>query len=319
MQVVESLSELADQGVDCVALTCGVFDGLHRGHQALIEHTLVCARVHQAAPVMLTFRPHPAKVLCPEKAPPLLMSPAHKRRLAAEFGIQHVVELLFSREVAAIEPESFLRHMLEADLRVASICVGEHWRFGYRARGDFRMLSEFGKQHGIETIAVPELLDGGNPISSTRVRAALREGKLQTAERLLGRPFSISGPIAHGKGIGGSELHYPTANIAPANELFPPSGIYAARARLTEQADGIWLNGILYLGNSPTFVDEVPETPFVEMHIFDFDQDIYGKVMEVELLAFIRPDARFESADALCQQIALDIKDAILIHQGRKA
>ncbi len=315
MDQVRSLKELAEKGIERVALTCGVFDGLHRGHQELVARMKAEAERSGALPVLFTFDPHPAQVLSPESAPRLLMSLRHKQVLLEEMGVKAMVLMPFNDAIAGIEPEAFVQQvLLESGLEVTAVVVGEKWRFGHLARGDLRLMQAVGEPRGIRIIGLPELHDDHAPISSTRIRQAIAGGELGIAERLLGRPFSILGEIYHGKGIGGSELHYPTANVRAGNELFPPSGIYAATARLRHDGSVRAYRGILYLGYSPTFVDLPPKTPFVEMHIFDFHDDIYGRELEVCFDAYIRPDARFPDANALCAQIALDIEQAKRIH-----
>jgi riboflavin kinase/FMN adenylyltransferase len=319
MQVVSSLAELPALGLRRVALTCGVFDGVHPGHRLLLATTQAAAAREQAAPVVFTFHPHPAVVLCPEQAPRLLLSESHKLSLLADAGMAATVQYPFTPAVAAVEPEAFLDEVIGGSgITLTSVCVGANWRFGYRARGDLALLQRYGARYGFSVAGVPEVLDEGRPISSTRIRAAVAAGELATAERLLGRPFSIQGVVEHGKGIGTAELHYPTANIHAENQLFPPPGIYASRAHL-RRPDGAReasYDGILYLGYAPTFVHRRHAPLMVEMHIFDFHADIYGRVLEVEFLGFIRGDAKFASVAALAEQIGRDIVQAkALLHQ----
>ena len=319
MDTVTSLTALPALGITRVALTCGVFDGLHRGHRKLVETTLALARETDAAPVLFTFHPHPAQVLSPARAPRLLLSEPHKLALMAEMGLAAAVQFPFNPQVAAMEPEAFIeRELLGSGVTLTALVVGDSWRFGFRARGDVALLRSYGQANDFAVVGVPPVHDASGPISSTRIRTALVAGDLDAVERMLGRPFSIMGEVEHGKGIGTTELHYPTANVHAGNELFPPSGIYAARAHL-RRPDGCreTFAGILYLGNSPTFVDQAPAKPFVEMHIFDFHENIYGQQIEVEFVGFIRPDARFPSVTALCAQIALDIEQAKLVHAAR--
>jgi len=321
MQVVTSLAALPALGVSRVALTCGVFDGLHPGHRLLLATTQAAAVRDGAAPVAFTFHPHPALVLCPEKAPKLLLGEAHKLSLLADAGMAAAVQYPFTPAVAAVEPEAFLDELIGGSgITLTSVCVGASWRFGYAARGDVALLQRYGERYGFSVTGVPEVLDEGRPISSTRIRAAVAAGDLATAERLLGRPFSIQGIVEHGKGIGSAELHYPTANVHAENQLFPPAGIYASRAHL-RGAGGSRVasyDGILYLGYAPTFIRRPHAPLLVEMHIFDFAADIYGQTLEVEFLGFIRGDAKFPGIAALAQQIGRDIIQAKALLQARR-
>ena len=320
--VVSSLHELVDLGFKRISLTCGVFDGVHRGHQALIAKARSCASQLQARTVALTFFPHPAQVLAPSKAPSLLLSPEHKRIVLGDYGVEAVVVLPFTRELAATSAEDFLQHLTASGLEVVAITVGQHWRFGFKAQGSVETIRQHFADHPTEIHGIQELPDGDTKVSSTRIRNALRKGELQAVQQMLGRPYSILGRIEHGKGIGGSELHYPTANVHADNEVFPPSGIYASICKLRPDLgskDPVReLEGILYLGNSPTFVENAPAKPYVEMHIFDFNQDIYGRLLEVEFIEYIRADAKYDSVDELVRQIAIDVEYARQIHARRR-
>ena len=312
-----ALSQLAAFGLRRVVVTAGVFDGLHLGHRQILATLFELAAAHRAAPVVITFDPHPREVLAPGRAPRLLLSTEHKLHLLARAGVSATVVLPFSAEMAALSAEDFLaRHLCHGDVAVAAICVGERWRFGHGAQGDTALLARVGAARGVQVVPVPERLLDGQPISSTRTRQAIEGGQLEEAARLLGRPFAIMGRVEFGKGIATSDLHYPTANIAGGNSVFPPHGIYVATAlHYTAQGpDPRRLPGVLYLGNAPTFVENAPPRPFVEMHIFDFKGDLYGELLEVEFLHFLRPDAKFADAAALRAQIATDVAAARRFH-----
>lgn len=315
-----SLAQLAALGIRRAVLTFGIFDGLHRGHQAIVARLLELAHAEHAAPVVVTFEPHPERILCPGKAPRLVMGAAHKRHLLAQMGIAATVVMPFTPEFAQLPPERFLHDVLLASgLELRGICVGRHWRFGHRGQGHTGTLAEFGRAHGFPVCPVAETPLAGAPVSSTRLRQAIAAGDLAACRELLGRSYSLYGRVAFGKGIATSELHYPTANVASENELFPPLGIYAASAVLpsAEGSQADRLPGVLYLGQAPTYFDRPPERPFVEMHIFDFSGDIYGQTLEVELLDFIRGDRKFPSPAELARQIALDVAEARRRHAPR--
>lgn len=312
---VRSIQELLESGLSRVAIACGVFDGLHRGHCEIINALLKAAENDGASPVVLTFDPHPMKVVMPDRCPPLLCSTAHKLHMLEQMGIAATVTVDFNLDFATMQPEEFVHNILLIDgIEIDTICVGQHWRFGNKASGNAALLGDIGVEHGFQVMAVPEIEDVAGVISSTRIRKHLANGELDGVKALLGRPFSIYGRVAHGKGIATEELHYPTANIAADNEIFPPCGIYAARVALPGTGGLRKLNGVLYLGNAPTYVDTAPSKPFVEMHVFDFHEDIYDEFVEVELLDYIRGDQRFSSSEELRKQIQKDVQRAHEIH-----
>ncbi len=314
MIAVDSIAALKKHGITRIAVACGVFDGLHLGHQQILTMLKETAAAHDAASVVVTFAPHPMKVLAPEQAPLLIYSYEHKLSMFSRLGIDAAVVMPFTREFAGLPPVQFLDEMLFGQgVELTAISVGSAWRFGRQAEGDVDLLTQEGRKRGADVIAVPEIDLNGETVSSTRIREVLAAGDLAKVNTLMGRPFSIYGDVRHGKGIATSELHYPTANIAANNEIFPPCGIYAANALLFE--DSVTrLPGVMYLGNAPTYVNNAPDKPFVEVHIFDFHQDIYDRKLEVEFLEFIRGDKKFSSSEALSEQISRDIAVAHRIH-----
>jgi riboflavin kinase / FMN adenylyltransferase len=311
MIIARSARDLPGYGLHRAGFAIGIFDGVHRGHQAIMAELRARCEAVGAAAVAYTFDPHPRAVLSPDGAPDLIVSPMHKLALLERLGLDATVVLPFNRALAATEPAEFVRReLLPAGLEVPVLCVGQTWRFGRGAAGTVDLLHRLGAEHGFTAVGVPLVPDAGGPVSSSRIREALATGDLPLAERLLGRPFSIRGRVALGKGIATTELRYPTANVTPGNDCFPPVGIYAATAWLDEPAGRRRLPGVLYLGYSPTFVADAPPKPFVEMHIFDFHEDIYGRDLEVDFNHPIRPDARFAGASDLAAQIALDVQAA---------
>jgi len=225
-------------------------------------------------------------------------------------GVEAAVFLTFNAEMAAMSPEQFVRRQfLAPNVKVRGICVGANWRFGVRGRGDTRMLKRLGRQFGFVVCSVPELTFYGQPVSSTRIREAVSRGRLRFAARLLGRPYSVRDIVSSGRGIGHDELDCPTANLRAENLVLPPAGVYAARARLARDPD-VPRSGIAYVGTAPTIsASAAPgtEQPGVELHLFDFDGDIYGEPLEVEFAGFIRSDRKFPSLAALRSQIDADI------------
>lgn len=307
MLSVSSLQELATHGVRRVAIACGVFDGLHRGHHKILDALNEVAVATNATPVVLTFDPHPQNILTPDRPARLLLSTAHKQLLLAQRNVDATVLLPFTRELAETAAEIFIESVLcNSDVELTAICVGTKWRFGQGGRGSTDLLDELCGVRNIRVIAVPEVQDSGT-ISSTRIRQAVTEGDLDAAAEMLGRSFSVFGVVRSGKGIA-TKLNYPTANVDAGNDVFPPDGIYAASARIySDDHTFVEHPGILYQGASPTFGDTSLPRPKVEMHIFDFAENIYNQRLEIVYRQHIRADRKFDNVDALCDQIADDI------------
>lgn len=315
MIIARSARDLPDYGLTKVGYAIGIFDGVHRGHQTIMAELKRRCEAVGAAAVAYTFDPHPRAVLQPDQAPDLIVSPMHKLAILERLGLDATVVLPFNKTLAATPAADFVRQELLVDgLEVPVVCVGATWRFGKGAAGTVELLAKIGSEAGFEAVGVPLVGGAEDTVSSSRIREYLAAGNLPKVEELLGRPYSIRGRVALGKGIATTSLHYPTANVTPGNDCFPPNGIYAATAWLGDRR----LPGVLYLGNSPTFVDDAPPKPFVEMHIFDFQEDIYGHDLEVEFRHFIRGDAKFENAAALAAQIGHDVDAARAWHLERQ-
>ena len=305
-----SLNQLPRFGVNRVAIACGVFDGLHRGHQEIIKTLVRIAETTDSLPIVVTFNPHPGVVLNPDSAPKRLLSREHQLYLLKKLGVGATVVLGFTENLAALSPEEFLRQFILVDnLQVTTFCIGTGWRFGHKARGNVDLLTKLGRRYGFQVHRVEKVISDGEPISSTRVRTALSKGDLALVERLLGRYFSIMGTVGFGKGIATSDLSCPTANISSDHEVCPPYGVYASKVHLFQESGECFAKkGVLYIGESPTFIDTPPDKPFIEIHIFDFTEDIYGRTIEVEILKFLRGDVKFNSINKLRDQIIEDIK-----------
>lgn len=300
MNVFGDMDDLASVPAPLV-VAAGVFDGMHRGHRAVLQSALDAARSSGGAAVALTFDPHPSKILRPQQAARLLTSTRHKLRLMEEAGIPAVLVIPFDKDFAAVEAEDFLRQLSSAAKHLARICVGQGWRFGHARRGGADLLRHLGPELGFETTEVDPVEIDGSIVSSTLIRGAVESGDLKAARRLLGRDYSVLGTVTRGEGVG-RKLGFPTANLAAHNEQFPPDGVYAVRVRLGEQ----FLPGVANIGSRPTV--NTSGDRILEVHLPGFSGDLYGQDIEAEFLRFLRPEKKFPDLEALRGQIARDLK-----------
>lgn len=278
----------------------GVFDGMHVGHQAVIARAVAAARESGGLAGMITFDPHPLRVLAPERAPAaLLEDAAHKQRVAGALGVGLFVPLRFDTAMAAMDAGQFLDRLCAADVR--TIAVGEDWRFGRGRSGDVGFLRAEGPRRGFRVEAVPPVTFAGERVSSTRIREALRTGDLAAAEAMLGRHHAVVGTVVHGRQLG-RQLGFPTANLGLSDVQLPPDGVWVVEV---VEPDGTVHRGVANLGTRPT-VDGQHRT--LEAHLLDFDRDLYGQVLEVRFLAKLRDERRFPSLDSLREQIADDVE-----------
>lgn len=298
MMLARRWEELAASGRPLV-LAVGSFDGVHRGHQAVIREAVGRAAAWSAEAWVMTFDPHPLKVLRPGEAPLLLTSTGHKVNYIREWGVQGVLLLPFTKDLAAREPLEFLDDVKTALPGLKELVVGSNWTFGRRARGDVALLAEWAGGAGVAVTTVPPVEWEGQPVSSTRVRKAVLEGRLAEAESLLGRPFSILGTVVKGKQLG-AKLGFPTANVDPHNEARPPPGVYEVRAAT---AAGRWV-GAAFLAEPPP-----AGSGAFEAHLLDFQGHLYGSDLEVAFVRRLRGVLRFDSLEALREQIARDVAD----------
>ena len=302
MKVLHSLSELAQIPTPlCVAI--GVFDGVHLGHQSLIRRAIVEAEKMGGTAVVLTFHPHPARVLRPHSAPHLLTSTPHKLRLIEELGCQYLLQLSFDAAFAGQPPEIFIESLVRSTSALRMICVGHNWAFGKGRAGNVALLSTLGEKFGFETVEIEPVEIDGELVSSTRIRNAVEAGDFQTARRFLGRDYTILGTVQSGAGRGHG-LGFPTANLSAHNERFPPNGVYAVRVRTNSQ----WLDGVANVGVRPTVGNTLERV--LEVHIFDFSEDCYGRDLEVKFERFLRPETKFSSIEELRTQIGRDAAEA---------
>ena len=277
-------------------LTIGNFDGVHLGHQAVVAEVVAWAEDEGLVPTALCFEPTAQEFFAGSSAPARMMSLREKVLHLAPLGLAQLVVLRFDQRLAALTPEEFVSRILVQGLDVRAVLIGADFRFGRGRAGDLLRLEQLGAEHGFEVAAAPTVTDGDERISSTRVRTALAHGDLAGAARLLGRPYAICGRVRRGQELG-RDLGYPTANLALHRAVVPLSGVFAVRVNgaAPEQVDGV-----ASLGTRPTVA--AGGEALLEVHLFDFDGDIYGRQLEVEFVAWLRDEERFTDLAALrCQ------------------
>ncbi len=280
-------------------VTIGNFDGVHVAHQELINTAKNLAAEHHGDVVILTFWPHPSKVLASGKAVALLQTLEQRLESIARFGVAAVIVEQFDKVLAALTPEQFVATKLVGQLRTCALVVGDDFRFGVRRSGNTEMLRELTTKYGIDlTFVAPRMIDGER-ISSSSIRRLVKSGDVSRVQQFLGRPFETVGRVIHGDHRG-RQLGWPTANILSATELTPKAGIYAGRASV----DGHWFAAAISLGVRPMFQFDGVK---LEAHLLDFSGDLYGKELVIQWLSFLREEARFGSLEALKAAIAADV------------
>ena len=284
-------------------LALGNFDGVHRGHRKILDRVMRAAAERSATSVVMTFDPHPPRVVRPDKAPSLLMTTAQKLEAIAEVGVQGAAIVRFTLELSRWEPEQFVKTVLVDWLRVAEVWVGANFLFGHDRSGNFSLLRALGGTLGFKAEKIDPVRYKDFVVSSTRVRRLLAEGRVDEAGALLGHHYSIDGRVTEGDRRGRT-IGFPTANLCTENELLPPHGVYATTATI----GGVVRPSVTNIGVRPT-VDRSGRTQ-VETHLFNFDQNLYGKSMRVGFVQRIRDERAFESLDALRAQIGADCDKA---------
>src|ERR1700736_5109962 len=311
MKVLHSIEELREiEGPTHLAI--GVFDGVHLGHQAVIRQAIEAAQISGGSSVVLTFHPHPVRVLRPNDAPRLLTSTQHKQQFIERLGIDAFLIQEFSLPFARTKPDEFIRRLVQGSNQLKTICVGEGWSFGANRSGKVSLLRALAESYQFQLQDIAPFAIDGQIVSSTRVREAVEQGDFTLAERLLGRPFTILGTVVEGNHLG-RELGFPTANLQAHNEQFPPNGVYAVKAwhKTTEYG------GVVNIGIRPT-LEQTKGERILEIHLFDFDQDIYDDEVEVSFLEYLRPEKKFDGLAQLKEQIGRDAAVAREIYQGRR-
>ena len=291
------------------AVAIGAFDGVHRGHRAVIAGAATEARALGAPLGVVTFDPHPRRWFAPEAPSFRLMTCVQQSRALDALGVDLLYRLPFDGEMVAMSAEDFVRKVLVEGLGVRHVSVGPDFTYGKGRSGTVEGLAAFGRELGFGVTVAPLLFDEGEKCASTAVRAALQAGKPERAAKLLGRPYAIEGVVVHGDHLGRT-IGFPTANVSLEDYIRLEHGIYAARTRLP---DGREIPGVAYIGNRPT-VNGTNER--LEVNLFDFDEDLYGQTLETDLIAYIRGDVKFDGLEAMTAQIARDCAAARRILLG---
>jgi riboflavin kinase/FMN adenylyltransferase len=310
MIILHSIDDLAGLKGPIV-LAAGTFDGVHLGHQALIRRAMEEAASCGGTAVVMTFDRHPASLLRPELAPKLLTRNAEKISLMEELGVPALLLLPFTSELAAVSAEDFIKELVSACQSLRALCVGRQWSFGKGGEGNVTRLRELGSEWNFDVIQIDPVETAREPISSTRIRAAVASGNLTEAATCLGRPFLLSGTVVSGAGLG-AKIGFPTANLDVDGMQLPPNGVYAAKVR---QGESI-LRGVCNIGLRPT-VDDSAVTPVVEVHLFDFSADLVGERLSLEFVKFLRPEQKFSGLEELKEKIAKDYEGARAILSSR--
>ena len=305
MRVYHSLAEVPDPVEAGRVVAIGVFDGVHRGHQEILRRAVAASEASGASAAAVTFYPHPDAVLHSRTAPPMLTPLTRKAGLLEGLGMQELVVVPFDKDFAQLSPESFCSAVLSEHLGALAVFVGENFRFGHQGVGTPADLSQYGRSHGFEVVSVALACDGGEVISSTRIRELLREGRVAEATGLLGRPHRIEGQVISGVGRG-KGLEAPTANIAPRPEMaLPRLGIYATRSTV---CGGGSYSSVTSVGTNPTF--ESDGKIRIETLLLDFSGDLYGTELAVDFVARIRDQQAFPDARTLAARIKQDVEIA---------
>ena len=304
MRIYRSLAEVPADFGPC-ALTIGNFDGVHFGHRRILRQLTALAAARRWNSAVLTFDPHPTRIVAPDRTPTLLTSPAHRAELMREEGIQEVLILPFTAELARLSPEDFVQQLLVDRLGARAVLVGDNFRFGYRQSGNVRLLAELGARLGFETDVVPAVTWRGRMVSSSGIRSLLAAGRVSLAARLLQHPYALDGAVVGGRGVG-SQQTVPTLNLAPDAGLVPASGVYVTRA-LDLETERQW-NAITNIGYRPTFGES--DRLSIETFLLDpFIGETPNRI-RIEFLWRVRDERKFESPAALREQILRDVRVA---------
>ena len=286
----------------CLAI--GMFDGVHLGHQQVLRQAIENSHRHEARSVAVTFDRHPANVIAPGRTPALLQTLAQRLRAIESLGIDATLLIKFDEAFSRKPGAEFVRELADGFGAIHSICVGANFAFGHKRDGNVELLRTLGQTLGFHVHGLQAVSLDGQAVSSTRIRAAVKDGHLDAAGQMLGRTFAIEGTVIEGERQG-RELGFPTANLETDGLVLPPNGVYAAHARLDQATH----RAVLNIGLRPTLASPEP-TLQLEAHLLDFNGELYGQAMEIELVERLRDEQRFDSTDELATQISRDIERA---------
>lgn len=301
MELIRGIHNINSTHYGC-ALTIGKFDGVHKGHQAVLSKLIDKARGLGVPSAVMVFEPQPEEIFVPERAPARLSRLRDKYEALKSLGIDRLLCVKFSREFAAQSPQAFVHDLLIAKLGVKFLVVGDDFKFGFQRAGDFGYLKRAAVEFGFEVVSTQSFRLDNNRISSTAVRKALSAGNFATASSMIGKPYTISGKVVHGE-KNGRTIGFPTANVLLKRHNTPLHGVFAVKVNIDT---GVY-SGVANLGSRPTLNGQQLQ---LETHLFDYTGDLYGKRIQVEFIAKIRDEAKFESFAELKQQIELDAKQA---------
>ncbi len=312
MLVVEDALKSPDVPYGAV-VTLGNYDGIHLGQRKVIDAVVARAKELNTSSALITFEPHPLKVLRPEDAPPLLTLKSQRERQLAEAGVDAMLIVKFNRDLARTPPEDFVRRFLAGTLAVEEIIVGNDFAFGNERRGNLALLEKMGAELGFRARGVEQELLGGEVISSSRIRQAVREGKVELAAELLGRPYALYGTVVRGDRMG-ARLGWPTINLKPENEHLPADGVYAGRVFFPKMP--MPFDCVTNVGTRPTVYENYQRV--VESHILDFNSNVYGEKVEVLFHKRLREEKLFPSVMELAAQIGRDVETAREFFSARR-
>jgi riboflavin kinase/FMN adenylyltransferase len=303
MRIIEDLAEFPSS-LSYPVMTIGVFDGVHLGHQLILQRLIERAREKNGTSVLLTFTPHPHKIISPDQAPLLLQTRHQKETILEALDVDIMLRLPFTRRLSLYSPSEFALQILH-NQGIREIHVGSNFQFGHRRSGDIAVLTSLGKEYGFQVHEITPVHHHGTRISSSYIRSLLGSGRAALARHLLGRPYQVEGIVVRGSGKG-TQLAFPTANLDLENELIPATGVYITRAHLNGQTHMAVTN----IGIRPTIREQSTEKPVVEPHLLDFEENIYGKHMKLDLCFRLRAEKKFDGVEDLKRQIGKDVERA---------
>ncbi|MCX8031531.1 MAG: bifunctional riboflavin kinase/FAD synthetase [Thermodesulfovibrionales bacterium] len=327
MKIISNLDESFE--LTRPVATIGNFDGVHIGHRKIFQRAILKAKEINGTPIAISFDPHPVKVLTPERGLKMLTLLDDKVKLLSALGLKALIVIPFDRKFSQTEPDDFIKNILIDKLQIKWLVVGHNFSFGKRKKGNTMLLRRRAKKYGFGFTVVRYAKINSNIVSSSRLRTLIQRGKVSEASVLLGRAYHIKGTVVKGSGRGTTLLNVPTANLQTMNEIIPKDGVYAVRVSLkdchineknlvnvNDKYQWLELEGVLNIGNNPTFGDIFDKR--IEVHLFDFDKNIVGKELYLHFIERIRDEKRYSNIDALKEQIERDIGIARKILKSKK-